>query len=215
MVAASLAAWCRSAGTSMTLDQAHATAGALVFLGGQGVEHHVAISTGDGRVFAARGVHETPHIGFTTFYVDGWASAGWPPGLARVPLSNPLPGPTSPGEAAAMGFICGAVVPGSHPQEHPKEWEAHAPFVAVEQDPKTRHWSMVGMNGAALLNHGYQGKPPTNAFGVSVVDLGPLNGAIFDKDVPTSGPFAGKIVFLADDGGTFIPVVQVHYPTTG
>lgn len=213
MTAATLAAWCRQAGTTMSVAQAHATAGALVFLGGTGGEHHVAVSTGDGRVFAARGVHETPHIGFTPFNVDAWDSAGWPPGLARVPLSNPLPGPTSPGEAAAMGMV-GGVVPGAKPQEHPAAWRSHAPFVACKQETNG-HWSMIGFNGAELLNKGYNGKPAVNAFGVSVVDLGPLNGPIFDKSEPNAGAFAGDLVFLATDGGTFVPNVTVHYPTAG
>lgn len=74
---------------------------------------------------------------------------------------------------------------------------------------------MVGMNGAALLNKDYAGRPAVNAFGLSDVDLGPLNGAIFDKDVPNSGPLANQIVFLADDSGTFIPETRVDYPTAG
>lgn len=209
-----LAAWCRGAGTSMSIATAKATPASMVFLGPPGAEHHVAFSTGDGRVFAARGVHATPHIGFTPFNVDAWDSAGWAPGLARTPLHDPLPGPTSPGEAAAMGFICGAVVPGAKAQEHPHQWEGRAPFVAVHRTADG-HWHMVGLDGAHLLNRDFQGHPAKVGFGLTDVDLGPLNGAIFDKDTPSSGAFAGKIVFLADDGGTYVPEVRVDYPASG
>lgn len=215
MTAASLAAWCRASHTTVDRASAIAHGGTWCFLGPIGGEHHVAVSTGDGRVFAARGHFETPQIGFTRFDVDPWGSYGWPPALNHDAPVNPLPGPTGPGEAAAMGYVAGTVVPGARPQQHPKEWHDRAPFVACQQDQKTGHWKMVGLNGAELLNRGYQNSPPVNGFGVSVVDLGPLNAPIFDADTPTTGPLAGKIVFLADDGGTFVPIVQVHYPTTG
>lgn len=112
-----------------------------------------------------------------------------------------------------MGMV-GGVVPGAKPQEHPAAWRSHAPFVACKQETNG-HWSMIGFNGAELLNKGYNGKPAVNAFGVSVVDLGPLNGPIFDKSEPNAGAFAGHLVFLATDGGTFVPNVTVHYPTAG
>lgn len=206
----SLRAWCAAAGTMMTHSEAEATAGSLCFLGSPGGEHHVAVSTGDGRVFAARGIHVTPHIGFSRFDVDPWNSFGWPPGLTRTPLADPLPGPVASGEAAAMGMVAG-VVPGAHAQQHPQAWAGHAPFVGCQQQ-KDGHWHMIGFNGAELLD--VAGLKATNGFGVSVVDLGPLNGPIVDKSEPKDGDFAGKLVFLADDGGTFSPLVQVHYPTS-
>lgn len=209
-----MSAWCRSAGTYTTDGtRARKEAGWWCFLGKPGVEHHVAVSTGDGRVFAARGVHATPHIGFTPFNVDAWDGFGWPPGLPHDPLEDPLPGPVSPGEAAAMGMV-GGVVPGAHKQAHPKAWNGHAPFVACRQEANG-HWSMIGFNGAELLNKSFNGKPAVNGLGVSVVDLGPLNGPIFDKSEPSEGPLAGTLQFLATDGGTFEPVTRLHYPTTG
>lgn len=211
----SMAAWCRSAGTYTTdSTRPRKEAGWWCFLGTPGQEHHVAQTTNDGRVFAARGVHATPHIGFTPFDVDAWDGYGWPPGLAHDQLHDPLPGPTSPGEAAAMGFICGAVVPGAHAQQHPHEWAGRAPFVAVHRTGDG-HWHMVGLDGAHLLNKDFQGRPAKVGFGLTDVDLGPINGAIFDKDTPKDGAFAGRIVFLADDGGTFVADVRVDYPTAG
>lgn len=208
--AASLAAWCRASHTTMTRDEALHTPGAWCFLGPIGGEHHVAVSTGDGRVFAARGHFIRPQIGFSPFGVDPWGSYGFPPGLARTPTHDPQPGPTDPGVAAAMNMV-GVVVPGSHAQQFPLAWKGHAPFVACQQQPNG-HWYMIGFNGAQLLNHSFDGKPPTNAFGMSVVDMGPLNGPVFSASTPTTGTFTNQIVFLASDGGTFVPTVQVHYP---
>lgn len=207
----SMSAWCRRMGT-YTVDSTRPRreAGWWCFLGKPGQEHHVAVTTGDGRVFAARGVHATPHIGFTPFDVDAWDGFGWPPGLTRTPLADPLPGPVAPGEAEAMGMVAG-VVPGAKKQLHPKAWAGHAPFIGCRQE-KNGHWSMIGFNGAELLDVG--GRKAVNAFGVSIVDLGPLNGPIADKSEPKEGDFAGKLVFLADDGGTFVPLVEVHYPTS-
>lgn len=80
--------WCHSMNTGMSITQALSTRGAWVFKGpneGQtptgvnGSGGHIAVSTGDGAVFAAMG--RALGLGFATFWSDPWSYAAWPPGL--------------------------------------------------------------------------------------------------------------------------------------
>lgn len=100
-----------------------------------------------------------------------------------------------------MGFVAKAI-PGSHMQTS-GPWKGRYPFLAaVLQGDQT--WNICGYNGANLPGG-------ANVFGVSVVKLGHLNGPIVSADVIGNWLTSKKILFLAEDGGTFLYEPTVKY----
>lgn len=208
MTSFTIEAWGRRVGAMRSISEASHTPGMWVGWtrsnGG-----HIAVSTGDGRVFAARGRHVHPNVGFSPFWASGWEWAMWPPGLSRTAIQQRLPGPTTPSEARAMGMHAAIIVPGSHEQSSAFAkkigWQNRYPFVSADMAADGT-WSLIGHNGAKILNRG-----AVAFMGMSILKLGKLFGPIEAVSVPSSGASRGKIVFLASDGGEFTVSVKNEY----
>lgn len=199
-------------GTGLTPTQAQQTKGAWGFHGanegldGFGDGGHIKASLGDGRSVEAYDTAEGVIIG--TFLDQESTYWALPPGLTgfdQGPGLNPGPGTTK--EATDMGFIA-KIVPGAHVQ-NAGPWKGRFPFVAAVLQPDNVNWQIVGFNGAELPGG-------ESAFGMSIVKLGKLNAPIVSADSPDSfvrkvfTP-SSKILFLAEDGGTFLYAPTVKY----
>ena len=104
-----------------------------------------------------------------------------------------------------MGQRAACTVPGSHAQTK-DPWNGRMPMVAAYQNADGT-WELRGLNGAQLSPQS------STAYGVSILKLGKLNGPITSVDpvVSKTGDWSGKIIGLAEDGGTFAVSVTVKY----
>lgn len=82
--------WCEQAGTLVPVESVRFKPGYWLFVGYRG-SIHIAVTTGDGRQFAAH----SPRIGlgFGNFDWDNWSAAGAPPGLDMTGTHTPPPIP--------------------------------------------------------------------------------------------------------------------------
>lgn len=198
-----LAAALESEGRTCTRAVARATKGAWAIRTKQNPlipgDGHIVCSLGDGRTIEAHDHADGVYIG--TFDGNrGFQVFGFPPGIDFSQPPGPNPGPSTPGEARAMGMTAAKIVPGSHVQNK-APWLNRYPFVGSILQPNGTT-DIVGYNGARITTHG-----SVSYVGMSILHLGQLRSPIEDLE----GHDANTVVGLAGDGGSFSIDVVAEY----